>query len=152
MNVIDAAYATVHDHPGGASALAPRFVTRSGGAMSPAVLNSKVDPGKDSHHLTLAEADRLITFTQDFRVLHAMAMNHGHVCIRVSSDAPSSDLAILELVTAVWECNGDVGREVNAALADGRIEQTEIDRVKKAIYRVQLAMQQMVMRLDEMKD
>ena len=151
MNVIDAAYATVHDHPGGASSLAPRYITRSGGAMSPAVLNSKVDPDKDSHHLTLIEADKLMAFTADHRILHTLAMNHGHVCIKISTDAPASDLAILELVTAVWECNGDVGREVNAALADGRIDQNETERIRKAIYRVQLAMQTMVMRLDEMR-
>ncbi|MBI3143805.1 MAG: hypothetical protein HYZ18_00760 [Pseudogulbenkiania sp.] len=151
MSVIDAAYGTVHDYPGGASALAGRFSTRSGGVMSPAVLNSKVDPRKDSHHLTLGEADQLMAFTEDYRILHQLAMHHGHVCIRVNADVPSSDLAILELVTAVWEHNGDVGREVNAALADGRIDQSEVERVKRAIYRVQLAMQQMVMRLDGMK-
>ncbi len=37
MNIVDAAYHTVHDYPGGANALAPRM-----GIKSPAVLNSKV--------------------------------------------------------------------------------------------------------------
>ena len=37
MNITDAAYNTVHDYPGGASALAARM-----GIKSPAVLNSKV--------------------------------------------------------------------------------------------------------------
>ena len=36
MNILDAAYHTVHDYKGGANALAPRM-----GIKSPAVLNSK---------------------------------------------------------------------------------------------------------------
>ena len=45
MNILDAAYHTVHDYKGGANALAPRM-----GMKSPAVLNSKVNPITDTHH------------------------------------------------------------------------------------------------------
>lgn len=150
MNVIDAAYATVHDHPGGASSLAPRFITRSGGAMSSAVLNSKVDPDKDSHHLTLAEADKLMAFTGDHRMLHALAANHGYVCVALPADVPACDLAILEIITRVWEYKGDVGRALNDALADGRVELHEVERVRRAIYFAQMGLTQLGMRLEDM--
>ena len=153
MNIMDAAYATVHDHSGGANALAPRFSTRGGGTMSPSVLNSKVDPGKDSHHLTLAEASKLMAFTADHRILHSLSREHGYVCVPVSTDGiPASDLAILDLVTMVWDRNGKVGREVHNTLADGRVEQHEIDSVKHFIYQVEQVLHQLVLRLHEMKD
>lgn len=152
MNVVDAAHGTVHDYPGGAAALAARFITRAGGSMSPAVLNSKVDPGKDTHHLTLAEADKLMAFTADYRVLHALAANHGHVAVQTGSETPACDMAILEIIARAWASNGDVGAAVNDALSDGRIERHEVERVRRAIYPVQMALQQLVMRLEEMAE
>ena len=61
MNILDAAYNTVHDYKGGASALAPRM-----GIKSPAVLNSKVNPNTDTHHLTLLEASKLMALTTEY--------------------------------------------------------------------------------------
>ena len=65
MNIHDAAHATVHDYPGGAASLAPRL------GMVQAVLNSKVNPNTHTHHLTLAEAMRIMTMTGDHRILRA---------------------------------------------------------------------------------
>ncbi|WP_341772648.1 phage regulatory CII family protein, partial [Burkholderia pseudomallei] len=48
MNIIDAAYAVVHDYPGGSESLAPRL------GMSAAVLRNKVNPNNATHHLGLA--------------------------------------------------------------------------------------------------
>jgi len=65
MNTIDAAYHTVHDYPGGAEALAPRM------GMSAAVLRNKVNPNNTTHHLTYAEAQRIVALTGDVRMLQA---------------------------------------------------------------------------------
>src|SRR5690606_4424393 len=78
MNVIDAAYSTVHDYPGGAEALAARM------GKSAAVLRSKVNPNTSTHHLTLAEADEILGKTRDLRMLHALAANHG--CVVLPAD------------------------------------------------------------------
>lgn len=64
MNILDAAYHTVHDFLGGASALASRM-----GIKSPAVLNSKVNPNTHTHHITLLEAVKLMEITGDYRIL-----------------------------------------------------------------------------------
>ena len=63
MNIHDAAHATIHDYPGGAASLAPRL------GMVQAVLNSKVNPNTHTHHLTLAEALRVMVMTGDHRIL-----------------------------------------------------------------------------------
>lgn len=152
MNVSDAAYNTVHDYPGGASSLAPRFGTKSGGVMSPSVLNSKVDPKKDSHHLSLAEASKLMALTGDHRILHALAIEHGFVCVAVDDDAKPCDMAVLEAVTQVWAKNGDVGLIVNAALSDGKIDSKEVMDVKKSVYALQSALQGLVKRFEALSE
>lgn len=145
MNIKDAAYNTVHDYPGGSVSLAPRL------GMSPAILRNKVNPNVDTHHLTLAEADRMMGITNDHRILHALAANHGHVCVELPNDLPTGDLAILELVTQVWRRNGDVGRAVDDTLADGRVEAHEIKAVETAVYETIQALQVMMARLKEMQ-
>ena len=124
MDVLDAAYATVHDYPGGATALAPRA-----GFSSPHVLNSKVRPGCDTHHLTLAEANKLMDLTGDHRILRAMTDQHGYLLVPVQIDEnPSNVLAsILDMDAA----SGDLAREIRSAMADGVITERELRGISK---------------------
>lgn len=146
MNVLDAFYQTVHGAPGGCEALAPRM------GMSPAILRNKANVNSVTNKPTLEDVDRVMGLTGDLSVLHALAANHSHVCVRVSAEAAASDLAVLELVTLVWTSNGCVGAEVNRTLADGRVDRDEIERVRSAIYRTNQAMQQLAARLEEMAE
>ena len=144
MNTDDAFYATVHGAPGGCEALAVRL------GMSSALLRNKANPNASANVIALRDADRVMALTGNFAVLHALAQNHGHVCIPIEADADASDIAVLELVTKVWSASGDVGAEVHATLADGIVEKHEIERVKAAVYRVNLALSGMVARLEGM--
>lgn len=71
MNVIDAAYRTVHDYPGGSETLGQRM------GISPAVLRSKVNPNTTTHRLALDEADQMMGMTSNYAILQAMAASHG---------------------------------------------------------------------------
>lgn len=146
MNALDAFHATVHGSPGGCEALAARMGVGAG------VLRNKANPNADYHKPTLADADRVMALTGDYSVLHALAKNHGHVCVLVQTEAAASDIAILELVTQVWSTSGGVGAEVHATLADGMVEPHEIKRVEEAVYRVNLALADMVARLKGMAE
>lgn len=146
MSVQDAFYRSVHDYPGGCESLAPRM------GMSPAVLRNKANPHSTTNIPSLRDADAVMAITGDYSVLHELAANHGHVCIKVDADAPAGDLAVLELVTRVWAANGDVGHCVDEALADGRVDRRELERVRGAIYRTQQAMHSMLARLEDMAE
>ncbi|RJF99047.1 hypothetical protein D3871_11385 [Noviherbaspirillum saxi] len=146
MNVQDAFYHTVHDYKGGTAELAGRL------DMSQAILLNKADPNKEHNKPLLKDADRVMGLTADYRILHALAENHGHVCFKVDRDTHASDLAILELVTKVWQSNGDVGTAVHNALADGRVDHKEIAQVRQAIYRTQQSLNEMLMRLEGMAE
>ncbi|HEL3748648.1 TPA: phage regulatory CII family protein [Stenotrophomonas maltophilia] len=143
MNVLDAAYDTVHDYPGGAGPLAERLtrLNKDGERvpMSEAVLNSKVNPNTTSHHLTLAEADRLMGLTGDYRILHALAGTHGFVVQRV--EAPETGSIIHALLVAA-AAKGDLAETIAQVMADNRITGNESGRVSRDVMRVIAALVQ----------
>lgn len=146
MSPLDAAHATVHDYPGGSESLAPRM------GMRGSILRNKVNGNCDTNHLTLLDADKMMSITGDHRILESLAQQHGYVVVPVAFDSPSSDMAILELVTHVWRHNGDVGRAVDDALSDGRITKRELEDIKQTIHRVEQAMHTMLARITEMAE
>lgn len=135
MNVSDAAYDTVHEYPGGSESLAPRM--RNG--MSAATLRGKVNPNNDRNLLSLQEANELMGKSGDYRILHAMAADHGFVVQRV--DAPQSGSMIGALLAAA-HAKGDLSQLIADALADGQISPNEADEIGRACALVQAAIAQ----------
>lgn len=146
MSVSDALHKTVHGAPGGHAALAVRL------GMSPVILRNKANPNSSSNKATLEDVDRIIGLTGDASILHALAANHGYVCVAIEGAETACEAAALEAVTKVWMCNGDVGAAVHQALDDGVIEKHEVVAIKKAVYRLEQAAHQMVARLEQMAE
>jgi hypothetical protein len=146
MNPKDAFHQTVHTTPGGCAALAVRL------GMSPTILRNKANPNSSVNVVTIDDIDRVMELTEDYSVLHALAANHGHVCVRVEEGAPVPDMAVLEMVTMVWQTNGQVGAEVNQALADGKITRDEIVRVRDAVKSAERALEGVLARLEGMAE
>lgn len=131
MNILDAAYNTVHDYKGGASALAPRM-----GIKSPAVLNSKVNPNTDTHHLTLLEASKLMALTNDYRILQSLNAQHGKVAINLPDIPESRDTALTDLVLTFGMKGGNVYTLFKEMMADGRITRGEAIDMSRVIHRL----------------
>lgn len=146
MNVLDAFYYTVHAAAGGCEAVAARL------GMSAAILRNKANVLSPHNKPLLDDADRIMGVTGDYTILHSLARNHGFICVKVDEDATASDMAVLELVTKVWATNGEVGSLVNEALADGRVELTEVEKVGNAVYKAQRALLETVERLRGMAE
>jgi hypothetical protein len=117
MNVADAAYRTVHDYPGGSESLAPRI------GMSPAVLRSKVNTGTTTHHMTLAEASRVMGITGDHQILHALAAEHGYVLLSAEGASEGDDL--MSAVLSANAAEGELDQALQVALADKVITRNE---------------------------
>lgn len=133
MNVNDAAYATVHDYPGGSDSLAPRLGT------SGAVLRNKVNPNNDRNTLTLAEADQVMGISGDYRILQALAANHGFVMQRADSVPKHGDGSIVASILALSMREGALSEAVSNALADGRISPREKRDIEAACHALQSA-------------
>jgi CHASE3 domain sensor protein len=146
MNILDAFHATVHDADGGCEVVALRL------GMNPGVLRNKANPNIATNKPTLEEADRLMGLTGDHRILQSLARNHGYVCIKMDEVENASDVAVLELVVKVMRTQGDVGKEMYDALADGRITQAELARVQKAVKEAECALEQLSARVAGMAE
>jgi hypothetical protein len=134
MNVLDAAYNTVHDYPGGTDALALRV-----GISSGQMLRNKVNENQTLNHLTLHEAAKIVGITQDKRIPEAMAAQVGCVLVKTADFDGISDMALLESYTKLLAELGDFSKDFHAMLADGRITPKEITTLEKQMRDVQSA-------------
>ena len=142
MDVIDAAHKTVHSAKhGGSKALAGRM------DMSSTVLNSKVNPNCDTHHLRLDEAVTIMEFTNDHAIIKAMAHRLGGVYSQVDSSETQASLLMTALSSSA--CQGDVMSEMILALRDGRISCNERDNLQPRIQAAMAMLQTLSRSIDK---
>lgn len=86
MDVCDAAYLIAHHYPGGVAALAARM------GVNPGVLQNKLKPNNDTHHLRLDESVLLQQVAGNPAILHAMAQQLGYAApVRVTPAQDGGD-------------------------------------------------------------
>lgn len=117
MDVLDAAYHTAHDHPGGVPNIAQRMGTSAN------TLQHKVSLTNNTHHLSLREAVTMQEVTGDARILHAMAGALGYACVSLHVDG---DASTLQQVMHMAQEFGEVLGSVNGAVSDGRVTPNEM--------------------------
>lgn len=124
MNITDAAFATVHDYPGGSESLGPRV------GLDPAVLRNKVNPKNTTHHLRLDEAVRIQGVSGDHRMCRAMNEELGYLPPIPRVAAGVSDAALLETYTKLMSELGDFSTKFHRALSDGKLTVREVDALQ----------------------
>jgi hypothetical protein len=120
--------------------------------MSAAVLRNKANPNTNFNKPTFDDVDNVMGLLGDFEPMRALAAKHGFVLVKVEDDVSASDMAVLEIVTKCWSTNGDFGKSVNEALADGKITVAEIELISEAAMANSQAMQQLLARLKGMSE
>jgi hypothetical protein len=140
VNVIDAAHQTVKAYPGGAESLGPRV------GIGPAVLRSKVNPNTETHHLSLAEADRIMGATGDHRILHALAAEHGYVLQAMDAEQGGA-ASLLQAVLQANAAEGCFDRRLDEALADSRVTPRELSELSDLAISQQAATARLVAKL-----
>lgn len=108
MDVRDAAHLIGHHYPGGVAALAARM------GMVPGVLQNKLNPNNDSHHLRLDESVLLQQVAGNPAILHAMAQQLGFTCVRATPAQDGGDP--VEAFMALAMAHADFTRAVADAL------------------------------------
>lgn len=120
MNVLDAAFHTVHDRShGGSTGLAPRM------GKSHQALSAEV-AGKPGFKFGLQDAMAVQHLTGDHRILYAMAAELGHLCVplpAVTAD-PGSPCAVK--VSSVAQSFGDYMAGLVGSLADSDVSDNEL--------------------------
>jgi len=132
MNTKDAAYHTVHDYAGGSESLGPRV------GISAAVLRNKVNPNNETHHLTFSEAQRIVDMTDDDRMLRAWAHARGFLLVK-APEGSDCDMSVLEAVVETGVAHGQWMQAIHSALADGKVDTSEVQAIKAAKRALQTA-------------
>ena len=125
MNILDAAHRIGHEYPGGAVALAHRM------GIGPVVFNSKLNPNTGTHHLTLAEAQRMQLLTGRTDILSAMADELGYVVVKIPDCSHDIDIAKATR-KAVVEF-GEWMNQIDRSLDDGQVSQNELKAIEKEL-------------------
>jgi hypothetical protein len=123
MDVMTAAFALVHDYPGGAVALAPVI------GKNPATLSHEVNPNYPTAKLGLDDAVKLSVWTQDRRIASAFASQVG--CMLLPLPATERECSGIEALTTMAREFAELIAEAGAALADNRVTPNEIARIQE---------------------
>lgn len=138
-----AAHATVHDYPGGSLALGPMM------GISASFLRTSVNPHNRDHSLSIERACQLMAITNDARILGAMAEEVGYSIIKLPSFAVS-DAAILESYTTMLAELGEFSGVFNQALADGKIDRKEFERMREEMTQAVAAALSLINRIEQL--
>ena len=141
-----AVYNTVHDFPGGARALATYLSVR------PGTLSNKADPACDTHHLNVSEALAIMLVADDYRILHALAVETHHGLIQLSDLTGTSDMELLDAYTRMNKELGDVAAAMGRAFADRILTRTEYGGIRREIFQAINAQLELLRRLEAVID
>jgi hypothetical protein len=125
-SVLDAAYMTAREYPGGVPALAARMQVKSH-----SVLSHKLNPNDQANHLTVTDLITIMVMTGDHRALHAMCMELGYMALPLP--AQTGDDATAEALTDTCKEFADYLQSVTGALADHKVTAIELRRVRKEL-------------------
>ena len=125
-SVLDAAYLTAHEYPGGVPALAVRMKVKSH-----AVLSHKLNPNNADNHLTVTDLMTIMAMTGDHRALHAACLELGYMALPLP--AQIGDEPTAEALTDTCKEFADYLQSVTGALADNKVTAIELRRVRKEL-------------------
>lgn len=145
MDVFDAAYRVAHDfRPDGAAGLARKL------GKNPGTFLNKLNPGQETHKLTLEEAVLVSTATGDRRILEAFAATLGCGVFELPAAGWACDSELISLLLRRDQKTGEFARVLDRALEDGRICRAEARELRLWGMRVVQTMVELVARLESM--
>jgi hypothetical protein len=144
MSIKDVVYRVVHAYPGGVPALAARM------GVSKHVLQNKVNPNNDTHHLTIAELVQIQEFTNSDEIAKHIAAERNMVCFPVSQHQGTSDTDLLTLIIKANKEQADLFVCIQQAWSDGVIDPEDASRIKRETYEHLAAIAELTNRVDGM--
>lgn len=120
-----ACYHAVRDLPGGVGAVAGQH------GRNAAVLQNKLNPNMDTHHVNLCDLEQIIISTQDHRILQSLCSLYGAQFF-ILPQCASDETGLLEKSATVARELSELMQEVSASLADGKVSADEVKALDKA--------------------
>lgn len=125
MSLIDVCYRVAHNAPGGVKALAARM------GMSYQVLQNKLNPNNDTHHLTVEQAAEIADMADTDEIAEEFAARRNMVCIPITKHEGASDMELFDLIINMDKEKSEWLVSIQRALLDGIIDPDEFQRIQK---------------------
>lgn len=142
MNVRDAFCRTVHE--AGVAVLAAKM------GANASTLQQKANPHAERHFPTAQDLVDATVFSGRPYIADAFAELAGGVFVKLAQFEGVSDEALLEMVTAMTADLGLVCAELNKALANGDVDEKEVDRIRARVYTLNQATAEFMKRVESM--
>lgn len=120
--VLDAAYAVIHDFPGGSQALAPQI-----GKSATSLSHEATATG--SAKLGLETAVNVTDLSGDMRILQAWAAHSGHLLMPMAPSDATLTKGCLEGLTASAKEFSDLVLVVTGGMSDNAISDNELSQI-----------------------
>lgn len=120
-----ACYHAVHDLAGGVGALAGTW------GRNTQVLQSKLNPNIETHHVNLSDLEQIIITTQDERILQTLCSLYGAGYFMLPK-CSTDETGLMEKSATLTRELGELMQEVSTSLADGKVDADEIAALDKA--------------------
>jgi len=133
---LDALYEAVLYAPGGLSAAAHAV------GLSPSTLRQQLERHTETHQLQFKTYRALLRYLHAIgragwpRSLEALAWENAHMAIPVPEIGDSQHAELTQLVVKMFQEGGDVAREIQKDLADGRLTTKEGKSIEREIEQV----------------
>ena len=132
MTIAHLAYRLAHEFNGGAAALATMM------GKGEKVLQSKLNPNTETHHLSIDELEMLADFTDgNIAVAEYFAEKSNAIVMLLPTIPDLSDMGLLDSYMAIMREFGELSSEFQKAYADGEITDKEFKRIAHEVSAVQ---------------
>lgn len=115
------------------------------------MLRNKVAPDREDkrHHLTLAEALEMANGSGNSSLIHAICKDFGGEFLHYPGRTEGSDNELLARYTSMMRELGKFSDDIHESLSDGKIDQSEITKLRKDFLRLSGALSEIMDRLQD---
>lgn len=149
LSILDAAYHTVHQYPGGAEALAGRLRP----AKSSVTLCHEVRPPVGSSAKLGAEtAAQLVDLSGDDSIAHAFCARLGGMFVRLPEPGDQCPRSVFETVSSLAKEFSDVVSAISHSASDGDITLNQMRQIEQEAVELMAALQVTLRAVREMHE
>lgn len=117
--------------------------------VSPNVLNKQVDPGVDTHRLSLATANRIQRVTKSIAILKAMADDVGYMVVKKPDMVQSNGDGIFDGLLDLSDKLGAVSAKLKTIYKDRKITTTEASEFDSDVVNLLAAAMNLTLEVSE---
>lgn len=100
---------------------------------NPGTFEQKISRNVETHTVNIKEARSMMKIAQDFRILHAFAMDLGHACFRLPTSEYPADMDLLNAWADWNEEISETVQEIRNALKSDKITKSHVAEVKREL-------------------